>query len=197
MPRALVLPLAIALSANLLPIPASAEGQKACVFEGRGEILDIAPRKAPRWRIGLEEQLRVRLDKGQAKVEGLDPIRLEGRAPLSSVKLYLQEELVFDLATSVPDMDVDGGCGYGFAGKIRYRGPAMIKEGAELLDGKGRAFAKLGRDTAAKVVVDEDARKEFALIESIEGIAKDRCEPSVAEVAIESVVIPPERKEAG
>lgn len=306
-----------------------AEPHEACVLEGRGAIADISPRHATGLRLGLEEHLRVKLDQGKAKVEGLDPIQLEGTAPLSSVELHLREDVVFqgvlhaaknapmralaargravrvrpaiagvvisptelgcdllslevvpvesgdesappsigfalarneslrveahanggpglvlrkdpgskvslrdigfevierrasrmriraelssditidgwvdaksirfeETMTTMPASEIGNGCGYGFAGNVVYRGPAIVREGALLFNDQ-RPFAKVVRDVPAVVAIvarngeGESTARELVHIESIAGIAKDRCAPTGATVAIEAVSLP-------
>lgn len=111
---------------------------------------------------------------------------VDGWVAASSVK---RGEVV---GSSSPSLNGVGGCGYAFAGALRYRGAATLREGAELFDRGGRAFAKLAADTAAHIVILEQPDTTGGaevLVESIEGIVKSPCEGSVAKVEIETVVM--------
>lgn len=81
-----------AFAALVLCIAASASAsarEDVCAFEGEAIVRGVSPRRVPSMRIDVFERVRLRMDAASFTVQGLDPIRFEGTAPLSGVEFSL------------------------------------------------------------------------------------------------------------
>lgn len=149
--------------------------------------------------------VRLRLDRGarwrELEVVAWHPERARVRAILApgiSVEGWVaRTDLVDSRDRGLFGTGRTGGCGFGYGGTRRYRGPATLAAGAPLLDAEGRTWAHAARDLELAIAVVQTGTRggpdgsitpvETIYVERLPGIALSACEPSGIRVRAEDV----------